>query len=100
MLKGAGIIYIPMIGRGVVIRKPADAKTKVYFEVPANMLPGKKATSYNDKLAAAKYLQDPFGNPYHYEFPGKDDRSGANFYDLWSQGKKNSTVETTWIKNW
>ena len=45
-------------------------------------------------------LIDPFGNPYHYEFPGDENRSGTNFFDLWSQGRKNSDNEETWIKNW
>ncbi|MDD5198343.1 MAG: type II secretion system protein GspG [Terrimicrobiaceae bacterium] len=75
---------------------------KIYFEVPGKMLPSTGgSSSYNDKLTAAKYLQDPFGNPYHYQFPGKDDRSGTNFFDLWSQGKKNDPTATNkWIKSW
>lgn len=82
---------------------PTNAGAKVYFEFPARMLEGfrsSQAGGYEDALKNADYLQDPFGNPYHYQFPGEDDRSGEAFFDLWSQGKKNSGDTNLWIKNW
>jgi general secretion pathway protein G len=79
---------------------------KMYFSggIPSKMLgssaPNFNQQSYSDKLKNAEYLQDPFGNPYHYQYPGKEDRSGTNFFDFWSQGKKNSGDTNVWIKNW
>lgn len=76
---------------------------KVYFK---GGFPSKMLNSYSSVKTAqdirreAKFLVDPFGNPYHYQYPGKDERSGTNFFDLWSQGKKNSTDTNVWIKNW
>lgn len=74
---------------------------KIYFEVPRKMLEGKSTDSVSDLLnAGGARLIDPFGNPYHYQYPGKADRSGTQTFDLWSQGKKNNTTEDLWIKNW
>jgi general secretion pathway protein G len=79
---------------------------KMYFSggIPDKML-GSDDSQFNkqssaDKLKNAQYLQDPFGNPYHYQYPGKDGQSGKGFFDLWSKGKKNSEDTNTWIKNW
>jgi prepilin-type N-terminal cleavage/methylation domain-containing protein len=94
----------------VLNRDPGDAKTKVYYEIPANMLPvtNTPTASYETKLKNATVLQDPFGNPYHYQFPGQDFRSGVNFFDLWSKGKKNIGADNAqddvtvakWLTNW
>ncbi len=90
----------------VLNRTPATSSppSKIYLTELGKMLPpvsGNPSASYQDKLKAATKLVDPFGNPYHYQYPGKDDRSGASFFDLWSQGKKNSSTDTNlWIKNW
>lgn len=81
---------------------PTDGK-KVYFEIPPKMLDSyTSSTSSNTLHNTAKYLTDPFGNPYHYQFPGDPNRSGAAFFDLWSQGKKggSNTNLDSWIKNW
>lgn len=84
---------------------PTDGNSKIYFEVPPKMLEGyssKKSSTEN--RASASRLVDPFGNPYHYEYNGPDDanskRSGKGQFNLWSQGRKNSTNENVWIKNW
>ncbi len=83
---------------------PSDTTKKVYFEIPAKMLAGyDRKTSYGENLTAANYLIDPFGNPYYYEYPGDIDRSGTNFFDLWSVGKqksKSNPNEAKYIKNW
>ncbi|HEY8900776.1 MAG TPA: type II secretion system protein GspG [Chthoniobacterales bacterium] len=86
-------------------RKPASGTSggKIYMADLGKMIPpipGNPSASYAEKVAAARQLVDPFGNPYHYEFPGKPERSGEAFFDLWSQGKKNSADENKWIKNW
>ncbi len=85
----------------VLIKDPIDNGTKIYFEIPANMLNVQnKNDDYDTNVAASTRLIDPFGNAYHYEFPGDPNRSGEFFFDLWSQGKKNSADEVKWIKNW
>ena len=81
---------------------PTDGK-KVYFEISPKMLDGYTSSTSSDTLRnKAKYLVDPFGNPYHYQFPGDPKRSGVAFFDLWSQGKKgeSNTNLASWIKNW
>jgi len=79
-------------------------KTKP-FVFDKRMLSNYKPNSgqtYEDAIADS-YLIDPFGNAYHYEYPGTEDRGGTNYFDLWSDGKKgeNSSSDTNlWIKNW
>lgn len=76
------------------------------FEFPTKMLDGySQGQKYSDALKEAKYLVDPFGNPYRYEYKEGDannERSGKGNFNLWSQGKKgdSNTREETWIKNW
>jgi len=60
---------------------------KVYFEFTKSM------------TNASGYFQDPFGNTYGYQYPGDPNRSGTNFYDLWSTANKPSNTNA-WIKNW
>jgi len=48
---------------------------------------------------ASGYFQDPFGNSYGYQYPGDVNRSGTNFYDLWSTANKPAN-SNAWIKNW
>ena len=75
---------------------PTNAGTKVYFSVPKKMLS-------DTNSPATSYLNDPFGNSYHYQFPGDTNRSGEAFFDLWSEGKagsRNSGDTNKWIKNW
>jgi prepilin-type N-terminal cleavage/methylation domain-containing protein len=92
------------------INTPADYNYRKPFEFPIKMLSAYKPGSsppqvYKDVLEKSDSLVDPFGNPYHYEFKAdpawdNDNRSGKGFFNLWSQGKKNSTNEKLWIKNW
>ena len=65
-----------------------NAGSKVYFE-------------FSRKMTNTGNVVDPFGASYRYQYPGGVDRSGTNFFDLWSTGKKISeTNEGNWIKNW
>jgi len=76
---------------------------KPYMEIPPKMLSTYRAStpkSTDELLSNDAYLIDPFGNPYHYQSPGDNSRSGTEFFDLWSQGKKNSSDTAKWIKSW
>jgi len=66
---------------------PTNAGSKVYFEVNKGM------------TNSAGYLTDPFGNVYGYQYPGAANRSGTNFFDLWSTAGS-ATNTNAWIKNW
>jgi general secretion pathway protein G len=66
---------------------------KVYFEFPKGM--GPQNASPTDTNVA---VLDPFGNGYGYLFPGNSNRSGTNFFDLWSTSGTTNT--NAWIKNW
>lgn len=66
---------------------------KVYFEFPKGMGPsGASLTDTNVNVL------DPFGENYGYTYPGNTNRSGANFFDLWS--RSGGTNTNAWIKNW
>ncbi len=68
---------------------PTNTGTKVYFEFNKGM------------TNTVSSVVDPFGATYRYQYPGNTNRSGSNFFDLWSAGKKPSeTNEAKWIKNW
>jgi general secretion pathway protein G len=63
---------------------------KVYFEFPKGM-------------TNTTGIVDPFGTLYGYTYPGSTNRSGSNFFDLWSMAgttATNATNEPKWIKNW
>lgn len=60
---------------------------KVYFEFTKGMTNSSQA------------VIDPFGNGYGYQYPGLSNRSGSNFFDLWSTANK-ATNSNAWIKNW
>lgn len=63
---------------------------KVYFEFPKGM-------------TNSTGIVDPFGTLYGYTYPGNTNRSGSNFFDLWSMAgttSTNATNEPKWIKNW
>lgn len=76
---------------------------KVYFDAPASILLNSKAP-----LSPTNQLIDPFGQPYNYTYPGNANRSGTNFFDLWSfagapssgTGFTNATNMIRWVKNW
>jgi len=79
---------------------PITPSQKVY-DIPLKMMDSfKSELSPSAIRASATYLVDPYGNPYHYQFDGSPNRSGKIFFDLWSQGKSNSSDQNVWIKNW
>jgi type II secretion system protein G len=65
---------------------------KVYFEFPKGM-----GTNTN-MMVIDQTVIDPFGENYGYVYPGDTNRSGTNFFDLWS--RSGSTNTNQWIKNW
>jgi prepilin-type N-terminal cleavage/methylation domain-containing protein len=89
------------------IQNPDNYGGKKPFEFPLKMLSTYRASQSQgyDALLVGARLQDPFGNPYYYEFEANSDwenaeRSGKGAFNLWSKGKKNSDNEKLWIKNW
>lgn len=66
---------------------PIATGGKVYFEFPKNM------TNSNGDMI------DPWGVTYGYKYPGDTNRSGSNFFDLWTAANK-GTNSNGWIKNW
>jgi prepilin-type N-terminal cleavage/methylation domain-containing protein len=59
---------------------------KVYFEFNRSM------------TNAASNVVDPFGENYGYQYPGDPNRSGANFFDLFSRCASSDTNQ--WKANW
>jgi general secretion pathway protein G len=76
---------------------PPGSNSKVYYAFPNKMLS-------NTNTPTNGYILDPFGNSYHYQYPGDPARSGTNAFDLWSDGKSgaagNQNATNKWIKNW
>ena len=66
---------------------------KVYFEFSKGM-----GTNTTLSKNIDQNVLDPFGNRYGYQYPGNTNRSGSNFFDLWSTA--GSTNINQWIKNW
>jgi prepilin-type N-terminal cleavage/methylation domain-containing protein len=58
---------------------------KVYFE-------------FNKSMTSAGNVVDPFGENYGYQYPGNTNRSGANFFDLFSRCASSNTNQ--WKVNW
>jgi len=72
--------------------KLAPKSMKVYFEFSKKMGTNSNISETNQSIL------DPFGNAYGYQYPGDTNRSGPNFFDLWSSG--GGTSSNQWIKNW
>ena len=75
---------------------PPGSTAKLYYTFPNKMLS-------NTNTPTNGYILDPWGNSYHYQYPGDPDRSGTNTFDLWSEGRQgsaNSGNTNKWIKNW
>ncbi len=68
---------------------PTNLTSKVYFEF------GKKMTN-------ASGFIDPFGTTYGYQYPGASNRSGTNFFDLWSTAGTSTAASNSnrWLVNW
>ncbi len=80
---------------------PITDETKVYMEIPMNMLSVRQqGDDIKSSYEASSNLVDPFGGAYFYEFPGDDERNGEAFFDLYSKGKRGDSNEDKWIKNW
>jgi general secretion pathway protein G len=58
---------------------------KVYFE-------------FNKSMTNASNVVDPFGENYGYQYPGDANRSGTNFFDLFSRCGSSDTNQ--WKANW
>jgi hypothetical protein len=69
-----------------------STNNKIYFEF------SKKMGTNSDASETNQSILDPFGNAYGYQYPGDTNRSGTNFFDLWSSG--GGTNSNQWIKNW
>ncbi|MFV0416158.1 MAG: type II secretion system protein GspG [Chthoniobacterales bacterium] len=69
---------------------------KVYMEANGGML-----KNTNNLSSPGNAFLDPFGAEYIYKYPGDADRSGTNFFDLYSKGGDTTATNTNkWIKNW
>ena len=99
---------LPLVGDtkpgGGTISASELSNFKVYMELNAgqmNNLTSQKAPTTTSEII------DPFGTRYNYTYPGDVARSGVNFFDLWSTGKRATRGNLTqqqwelqWIKNW
>lgn len=66
-----------------------------------NLMPstGKIYFEFNKTMTnAAGNVVDPFGENYGYKYPGDTNRSGTNFFDLFSRCASSSTNQ--WKVNW
>ncbi len=61
---------------------------KVYMEFSKNMI----------STDGKSNIIDPFGEVYGYQYPGAANRSGSNFFDLWSRAATANSNQ--WITNW
>ena len=86
----ANVLYQALVVSNATLN-PAG---KVFFE------PSKGNSSSTNYFNSGNYFVDPFGQPYQYRYPGDANRSGTNFFDLWSYGGSTSTNTETWVKNW
>jgi prepilin-type N-terminal cleavage/methylation domain-containing protein len=73
----------------------APSTGKVYFEFSKGMGTNSNISETNQSIL------DPFGTGYCYQYPGNANRSGSNFFDLWSRaGTTTDSQSNQWIKNW
>jgi general secretion pathway protein G len=94
---GANILYKAL----VLSNEEYNPLGKVFFE------PSKGNSKTNLFSSPDNYFVDPFGQPYQYQYPGATNKSGTNFFDLWSyagaSGNKasdNATNWEFWVINW
>jgi prepilin-type N-terminal cleavage/methylation domain-containing protein len=59
---------------------------------------GKVYIEFNKSMIGAGNVVDPFGENYGYQYPGDANRSGANFFDLFSRCA--SPNSNQWKANW
>ena len=65
-----------------------------------NLMPatGKVYFGFNKSMTNASNVVDPFGENYGYQYPGDANRSGTNFFDLFSRCASSDTNH--WKANW
>ena len=65
-----------------------------------NLMPtnGKVYFEFNRSMTNASNVVDPFGENYGYDYPGNSNRSGTNFFDLFSRCASPDTNQ--WKANW
>jgi general secretion pathway protein G len=84
----------------VISNSSNNPSGKVFFE------PYKGICFNTSYSTPGNYFVDPFGQPYQYSYPGAANKSGTNFFDLFSYGgsTKTNMADTnhweTWVKNW
>ena len=59
---------------------------------------GKVYFAFNKSMTNASNVVDPFGENYGYQCPGDANRSGTNFFDLFSRCASSDTNQ--WKANW
>jgi prepilin-type N-terminal cleavage/methylation domain-containing protein len=85
----------PATGNAFVRAALAPSTGKVYFEFSKGMGTNANISEPNQSIL------DPFGTGYCYQYPGNTNRSGSNFFDLWSRsGTTADSQSNQWIKNW
>jgi prepilin-type N-terminal cleavage/methylation domain-containing protein len=72
-------------GNGFLLASLMPGAGKVYFE-------------FNKSMMNASNIVDPFGENYGYQYPGESNRSGTNFFDLFSRCA--SSDPSRWKANW
>ena len=91
----ANILYLAL----VVSNSAYNPSGKVFFE------PYKGICASTNFTSSTNYFVDPEGRPYQYRYPGDPQKSGTNFFDLFSYGKSRKTADEpanweSWNKNW
>ena len=66
----------------------------------ASLMPGtgKVYFEFNKSMMNSSNVVDPFGENYGYQYPGESNRSGTNFFDLFSRCA--SSDPNLWKGNW
>ena len=72
-------------GNGFLLASLMPGTGKVYFE-------------FNKSMMNSSNIVDPFGENYGYQYPGESNRSGTNFFDLFSRCA--SSDPNLWKGNW
>lgn len=77
------------LGSNTLFAALSPSSGKMYFEFPKSM-------------TNSSGIVDPFGSLYGYTYPGSTNRSGSNFFDLWTYAgaPTNESNAIRWIKNW
>ena len=72
-------------GNGFLLASLMPGTGKVYFE-------------FNKSMMNSSNVVDPFGENYGYQYPGESNRSGTDFFDLFSRCA--SSDPNLWKANW